>query len=261
MEIEKDLKKIGLSEKQTAVYLKLVSYGEMRINEITNQTGISRSTVYKSLNGLLNHNLVECILYENHTTYKSLPLSNLRHYLTDEIIKLKQLDENIKHAEQSITALSNNKARGKVHIKYFSGQSGARQLFWNSLKAGSVVYVYSSFSRSAYVGKKFYESFVEESKKNKVKEQVITNPAKEVLAMIKRDDDSSLARTNTDDIRTISKQKYEIYGETFIYDDTYSQVYFGDDEITGFEITSKGYAESQKSLFKTLWELSKPFEA
>lgn len=118
------------------------------------------------------------------------------------------------------------------------------------------MYVYSEFGRSKFVGKNFYQDFVAESAARRIKENVLINPTERALGLIKRDSGSSLARTNHDDIRTLTEEHLVIRGETFIYDNTYAQVYLDKGEINGFEIESSYFVETQVSIFKTLWNMA-----
>ena len=145
-----------------------------------------------------------------------------------------------------------------TNVRYYKGVSGARQLLWNTLKAKDTVYVYSAWGRGRYVGIKFYKSFVNESGEKEIKEKVLINPTKRVLTSIRKYAGSSIARTATKDIRALSEENILIKGETFIYDNVYAQLYLREEEISGFEIESSNFIETQRSIFKTLWEMAKP---
>ncbi|HUP26394.1 MAG TPA: hypothetical protein VM124_01965, partial [Candidatus Limnocylindrales bacterium] len=145
-------------------------------------------------------------------------------------------------------------------IRYYKGRSGARQIFWNSLKAKSTAYIYSDYGRARYVGKKFYENFVVESKKRDIKEHVLMNTNPATWQSIKRFNypGSPIARTKVKDLRFLDQKYLNIKGDTLIYDNIYAQVYLKNVEISGFEIESSQFADTQRALYKILWNMAQP---
>ena len=256
-EITKELEKFGLSENQALIYLFLVQHGELRIQEISNETQIPRSSVYENLKVLLELGLVEKVIDQKFTRIKPYPVGSLRHGLNEKLLHLQTLTADLEDLEKSIESLPDVKLPSTV-IRYYKGISGARQLFWNSLNAKSTVYVYSAFGRSKFVGKKFYMDFVEQSREKNIKEMVLINPTSRALKLIKRDIGSPLARTNIKDIRFLKEKKLPIKGETFIYDNIYAQINLDAMEINGFEIESHNFTKPQMFIFKTLWDMAKP---
>lgn len=256
--ITKELEKFGLSENQALTYLFLVQHGNLRIQEIVNGTQIPRSSVYENLKVLLEIGLAEKIIDQKFTIFKHYPISALRHGLNEKLLHLKTLTEDLEDLEKSIESLSSMTFLPSTVIRYYKGISGARQLFWNSLNTKSTVYVYSAFGRSKFVGKKFYMDFVGESREKHIKEMVLINPTSRAIKLIKRDTGSPLARTNIKDIRFLKEKDLPIRGETFIYDDIYAQVNLDAMEINGFEIESRNFTQLQRSIFKTLWDSTKP---
>lgn len=257
-DIAKELEKFGLSKEQAKIYMLLVREGELRIQDIVKLAHIPRSSVYEHLEPLFELGLIEKIIDDKFVRIKSYPLSSLKHGLNEKISSLQTLIADVDGVEKSIAATSNTPLSGQTAMRFYRGVSGARQLFWNSLNAKSCVYVYSSFGRSAFVGRKFYTDFVAESKERKIKERVLVNPNERTLEFIRKDDGSPVARTKTEDIRVIEEAKLHIKGETFIYDNIYAQVTLHTDEITGFEIESSDFTNPQRSVFEILWNIAKP---
>jgi hypothetical protein len=108
---------------------------------------------------------------------------------------------------------------------------------------------------------RFYEDFVSESAKRDIKENVMMNIHPKTWESIKRFNyppRSPIARTRIEDLRFLDKEIYKIKGDTLIYDNIYAQVYLKNLEINGFEIESQQFADSQRSLYKILWQMAKP---
>ena len=255
--IKNKLVKFGLSEKQAEVYLLLLQQRELRIQEIVALAKIPRSSVYEHLRILENKGLIERVIGEKFIRVRAYPLDSIRHNLEEKVENLQKLTGELGDLEASIAKLPAVQGLNAVTIRYYKGVSGARQLFWNSLKTTDTVYVISSFGRSQFVGKKFYTDFVSESLKREIKEKVITNPTERALSLIKRDKETPLARTDGSNVRTVSEKQVCINGDTFMYDNIYAHLYFDAEEINGFEIESQHFAETQRSIFESLWQTAK----
>jgi sugar-specific transcriptional regulator TrmB len=257
-EIEKKLSDLGLSKNQIQIYLLLVQHGELRIQEIANITHIPRSSVYECLTVLHEHGLIEQIVDHKFIRISPYPVSSIRHELNEKLQQLQTQLTTLEDIEKSLTLLPKTNSLTTTVVRYYKDVSGARQLFWNTLKAQSTVYVYSAFGRSKFVGKRFYMDFVKESQFRNIQEQVLINPTERALSLIQRDTGTALARTDPKNIRFLDYENLHIKGETFIYDNIFAQVYLDTEGINGFEIESPDFVESQHSIFQTLWQTAKP---
>ena len=256
-----ELEQLGLSEKQAEIYLILLRKGSLRISEITQSLQIPRSSVYENLKELFNLGLAEEIIENNYKMIKAYPISSLNHGIQERIEELKRQTQGLDKLERALARLSGSKAIGAPIIRSYRGRSGARQIFWNSLKAKGTAYIYSDYGRARYLGKKFYESFVTESNKRDVKEKVLMNTSPTTWESIKRlnyPPVSPLARTKVENIRFLDQKYLDIKGDSLIYDNIYAQVYLKNVEITGFEIESTQFADTQRSFYKILWGMAQP---
>lgn len=259
-EIKKELEKLGLSKTQAEIYLLLIDHGELRIGEIAEYAKIPRSSVYSSLKALFEFGIAEEIIDESFKKIRPYPIGTMRHGLDDKILHLQKLAKDLVALEKTIQVAHTPDSKDATTVKYYRGRSGARQLYWNTFRSTGTVYVYSDWGRERYVGKKFYESFVEESRIRKVKERVLINSSPEALESIRKFNypTSPISRTKIEDIRIIDRRDMVIKGDTLMYDNVYSQVYLKNVEINGFEIENMYFAQSQRSIFETLWRLARP---
>lgn len=250
MNVVMQLIQLGLTQKQVQVYLFLVEHREARIGDITSGAGMPRSSVYQNLKGLRELGLVEEVVEQKIVRYKAYPISILRHSVTEKLALIDEVGEGI----QKLSELAPN----VLEVRSYRGVTGARQLFWNTLKAKGETLVYSAYGRSKFVGRKFYADFVTQSRSIPIQEKVLINPTKHSLEMIHQDTGSILARTQTKDIKCIGKNVIPIYGETFIYNNIYAVIYLKNREISGFEIESTEFVTTQRAIFLSLWNQAKP---
>lgn len=259
--LQNELEKFGLSRDQSALYLCLVQEGELRIQELAKRTELPRSTVYEHLKVLFKLGLAEEIIADNYKKIRAHSVSALKHDLSEQILHFQGLERDLEELEREFDSFAHSSSFPSMSVRYYKGIAGARQVFWNSLKARDMVYVYSAWGRSKYVGKRFYENFVDESKRRGIQENVLINPHQDTLDLLQAHLGTSLARTRLEDIRVIEEAKIRIIGETLIYDNVFAQIYLRGQEINGFEIENKRFTESQRSIFRTLRELGQPVES
>jgi sugar-specific transcriptional regulator TrmB len=257
--LRRELEKFGLSRKEAEIYLLLVEHKELRIQEIVKLAKIARSSVYQCLKRLFELGIAEDIVENSFRKIRPYPIGKMKHGLDEKIGELKRLtyDLDLLEKEISLSPISSKKITA---VRYYKDRSGAQQIFWNSLSAQGITYVYSDWGRGRYVGMKFYENFVEEWRIKGLKEKVIINLTEDSLASIKAYTypGSPISRTNVEDIRVFLEADIPIKGDTLIYNNIYAQIYLKNVEIHGFEIESEDFVNSQKAIFEHLWNDAKP---
>ena len=255
--LRKNLMEFGLTDYQIDIYILLNQRKDLRIRDIVKELGIPRSSVYESLNGLFGLGLAEEIIENSYKVIRPYPISVIKHSLDERLAELQKQILNVDKLSDQLTNLP-IRTNHSTAVRYYKGRAGARQIFWNTLKAKNVLYVYSEWGRSRYVGVKFYQNFVSESFARDFSEQVITNPLPRVINNIKQDNGSPVSRTKIENIRLIDRKKIPFKGDTFMYDNIYAQVYLKDKEISGFEIESQQFVDTQRSIYEMMWEKAKP---
>lgn len=258
--LQKELEKFGLSSSQAKIYLLLVEHKQLRIQAIAKLADMPRSSVYENLKRLFELGIAEETTVDSYKIIRPYPLGIKHHGLDETILKVQRLKKDLGSLEKKINLAPLDMAEGQSAVRFYRGRSGARQLLWNTLKAKNKVYVYSNWGRGRYVGMKFYQNFVNESRRREIKEQVLINPTDPTLESIRKFTypGSPISRTRLEDIRAIDKIK--ITGDTFIYNNIYSTIYLKNIEINGFEIESQQFIETQSAIFETLWDLALPIK-
>ena len=231
----------------------------MRIQEIVTVSHIPRSSLYEVLRSLIALGIVEEVVHDTFKYFKALSISSLRHSLQEAVAKLDQQLTTINELERELTRLVAPPSVPTA-IRYHKGKAGARQIYWNTLKANETVYVYSEWGRQKYVGHTFYENFADANRKRHTTEKVLINLSSEILQAIKQHTIPKEygTRTRVEDIRVLDSKTARIVGDTMIYNNIYAQVYLRNANIHGFEIESEEFVSTQRSIFETLWRVAKP---
>ena len=121
MEIASKIKQLGLTEKETSVYLAMLEIGEDSITEITKASGLKRPTVYLALDRLEILGLTEKIIHGKKKHWKAVHPKRLKE-LAD--FRATQISE----ALPELLAIYREK-REKPVVRILEGIAGARTAF------------------------------------------------------------------------------------------------------------------------------------
>lgn len=233
------LQRLGLDEKEAAIYMALLHLGPSSVSSISKETGLHRPTIYKFLPSLVKRGLITLV-----------PKNRREVYAAENPHKLKgvidSLAEEFKNALPDLEETYNSKGKKPV-IKYLVGKEQIKFIYEDlvrTLNRGEVFYRYSSTKD----GKKDVSWIPKDYKKlrdeKKLERFVITS---EEGAKYKK---PKLERST----RVVPRQ----YG-LFDYDVT--QVIYADrlaiiddNTETAFIIENKTIAEFQKKIFKIIFD-------
>lgn len=153
------LKKLGLTDKEIAIYLKVLEYGSLSVRRLAELTGINRGTAYDVLKKLEEDGLVR---YQdrNGRQYFAAEEPEILEELLDK--KMRDLNDT---KEQMIGLIPELKAlAGKKDLrpvsKYYEGKEGIRNVLDDILEhvpEGGEYYVYSTLG----VREDIYEAYPE----------------------------------------------------------------------------------------------------
>ena len=232
------LKKLGLSAKESSIYVALLEYTPLTIATISKVTGLHRPAIYKELPQLIKKGLVAEIVTEKKKVYKA-----------ESPKKLQKLVDNITtNAEQEISELKDmyDEHRGRPTITYLRGIDGFKRLFDDvatTLNRGDEFLRYSS--------RKVDERYFTVS--NLYKKKRITK-------QIERRVITSEAKAKKKKPRLERWVKF-IPGEVDLFDDNISQIIYKDkvafidhDTNSTFIMESKKMATFQRKIFNLLWK-------
>lgn len=253
IDLKQKLSLLGLTDKQIEIYLLLLKQGITSLLELSRQSTINRTTIYRIVEDLKKLNLVEEILDDRGAKVKAVKPENLQLLLAQ---KETELDELKNHLPDLISDLSAIKDRPSpsTQVVYFRGLNGLKQLLWNILKAKgeSVGYGYADWNQS--VGREFAEKLRQERVNRKICDREIQNidqlgPMSE-WTNIKNYD--QVYQT-----RYIPKSVIDIKHDTYIYNDVFTFFNFYHEEMFGIEIHNAEIAKTQKQIFEVLWKMGK----
>ena len=253
MELKQKLNLLGLTDKQAEIYLLLLKGGLTTPLELSRQTTINRTTIYRILEELQKLNLIEDVLDSRGIKIKAVKPENLSLLLTQKESELNQLKSSLPGLIGDLSAIKDQPVAA-TQVVYFRGASGLKQLLWNILKAKdeSVGYGYADWNES--VGREFAEKLRAEHVKRKICDREIqnTDQAGPISSWTQIKDYDQVYQA-----RYLPRKIIDIKHDTYIYNDVFAFFHFYQGELFGLEIHNAEIAKTQKQIFEVLWKMGK----
>lgn len=235
-ELENQLKKAGLSESESRVYLALLELGETNISRIAIKSKIKRSTTYWVVDSLKEKGLISTIKKKKKTLF-----------FAEDPRKLEQkMKDNLKDVSDSIPALlaMSNFIDKKPSIRYFEGREGIKEVFKDTLR-------YPKQEICAWFPRTL-ESFIDEyyiprrlEKKMWVRAIIPDNEKARIFA---QKDEKQLRKS-----KLIAQEEFGIDIEMSLYGENKIGIMSFDEEIA-LIIESQKIHDSLINMFELMWK-------
>ncbi|MFZ2484335.1 MAG: helix-turn-helix domain-containing protein [Minisyncoccia bacterium] len=242
---EKYLKDIGLSDKEAAVYLALLSFDKAQVTEISEKAKIKRPTTYVILESLAKKGLVSESNIGKKTFYIAEPPEKLGLFVERQI---HMLEENKKSLDIIVPQLKGiQREQGeKPMVQFFDGKEGVlsshNDIFLKKVNGEALYNIYSQ---------DLIKDFLDEKEKTKLREERISKGIKSkaiyTSTAIEKPSDETGDRIKMD------IEKYPISSDISIYGDNVRISILGK-KPSGIFIKSKELAETLKSLINYIFD-------
>lgn len=166
------LKKLGLSDKEIAIYLKVLEYGSLSVRRLAELTAINRGTAYDVLKSLEEQGLVRYQDRNGRQYFVAEEPEILDDLLARRLSELEDTKEQMTELIPELKALAGSKDQRPVS-KYYEGKEGIHAVLddiLTSLGEGDEYYVYSTLG----VREDIYEAYPEFNSR-RVKKKIKAN--------------------------------------------------------------------------------------
>jgi len=182
--------KLGFSDKETVIYLEILKLGQAKPGQLSNKTGINRTTVYDLLTDLMQKGLVSKYKKGGASYFNTLEPNKLLNYLDREkdeyFKKIETQKKNIQDALPELSSLfSLESTRPKV--KFFEGEKGMREAYEDTLTAKNGIIAYANVATMHKGLPNFFPEYYKRRAKAKIFIRAILPRNKESLARAKLD--------------------------------------------------------------------------
>jgi sugar-specific transcriptional regulator TrmB len=249
-------KKLGFEPEIADLYLALHANGPQSISQLSRNSRIERTRIYRLIDTLMESNLIEVEAHSKRGIIKAAPVSNLHILITQREQELKSLQDELGLIEQVLArnSLSNPASR----IQFYHGPEGIRQMLWNELKAQNEILGYSTRILEEATGKKFMERWTDEFEARKLSSRLLVNEDFIESWQQGRGSIATDHKIRGMQYNLLPDSVFRLHHLCDMYDDVVAYFQWKDGEVFGVEIYNQEIATTQRQLFELLWEKSQP---
>lgn len=240
MDIQNELKKLGLKKSESKLYLYLLEKGASTPPNIAKGTGIARTNCYNLLRGLENKGMVQVQGAQKSKAYVA----------RDPATLLTGLEQRMEAAKRIVPELRDfyTTQKNKPKIRFFSGWDEVKELYLLTLETEKLFAV-GSTETIAKIDKKFLESYWHELASRKIIfDSVLMASAKSKTALEIK---AVAGALRTD--RFLPERFGDEPMDMFIWNDNIALIALSD-PVFGTLITDAALVRVLKIMFGALWE-------
>lgn len=240
--LEKFLQEIGLSEKESLIYIHLLKVDQASIADIAKDTKINRTTVYPVLDTLMTKGFVEEANENGKVFYQARTPDRIESFLEEQKVKLEEQENTAKDMIPRLKGIMREKGQRPI-IEYYEGREAimnASKNFYEGETEGGDVYII--FPRDE-IENLFSEKERQSAKERRVKKNVST---KTIYTYTKGD---YVSPDNPGKRYRIDPKEFPISSDIAVYGDKV-RIYILGEKLGTVYIKSKDVADTLRSLFK-----------
>ena len=247
-QIRKYFGKIGLSDELADLYMALGDFGPQSISELSRNSRIERTRVYRLLDDLKLSNLVETETYYGKELLKAAPFSNVKSLIAKRELELLSLKDDFELISGSLA--SNELSSPAAKVKFYAGPEGIRQMLNNQLRASSEIASIAYQHLSPTTGTPFANNWLKEFSRRNLESRVIYG----------NDYFKSTPNTYKDPKKVVYKlipqKKFLISSTIDVYDNVNAFFIWKDAKVYGYEVIDQSLADHNRQIFEMLWEIA-----
>jgi sugar-specific transcriptional regulator TrmB len=245
------LKELGLSDKETKLYMLLLGLGPVRVRKIVQSVDMPRGTVYEILSQLTQKKLVEELLdAKNITIYRPRHPYALKELIEEECNRLKLTENKLDAVIPDFINLY-SQAQQRQGVKFIEGEAGVKKALQDSLGSKTEILTIADIEAVNTHIKEINEEYIKRRNKKGIQ--------KRLLAI---DNEYSRNRyknsKNIIDVRLLTTGILPFNTSLQIYDDKIAYITMTKDHLTSTIINNPYIYSMQKALFETMWSNAEP---
>lgn len=229
------LKELGLSDKESLVYLTLLSIGQSSVNNIAKKSNLNRVTCYDVLKYLKEKGLASHVIKSGVRYFEAAEPSVLLGILQEKEEKLKTILPELEALKHTL--------KEKPSIELFEGIAGLKTVLEDILKDKKESWFIAD-PKLINALPFYFPHFITKKRKLSLFSKVITRDCKK-MRDYKKNSPKKLV-----DIRFI---KQTLPTTKIIYGNKIATLTFEENNSIGIIIENKEIAETEKKLFNILW--------
>ncbi len=238
--IKEALTDYGFTEREIKVYLASLGLGTTSANDISQKSGLNRSTTYDILNGFIERGIASKAIKKKVTFFEVVDPIQLITLLEEKKVKIKSILDQLESIKGSVVV--------KPKIRVYEGKDGLKTMLNEILTTRKNIDVISNskFLRMFYF---YVPQYILQKKMLGLHSRVIHEESKETRELKKRD---------KEELRTTrSIKNFNLNSATFICGDKVASLKLAEDEPIGVLVEDKVIADDYRTYFEIFWNMSK----
>lgn len=252
--IASQLSSFGLDEVEARIYLYLLENGTRTPLNLSRDTNINRSRIYRYLDKLKFKKLIEEVNLGRGITLKASNPGNFELLILEREQELKTQKDNLPAILKELTALGSDPHKS-IEIKHYHGTDGLKQMLWNHLSAKKEILVFGFENRNNIAGKAFAEKIRYEQVRRKITKIEVENAT----------DQGNYWYTSVANWGKFYKSRYippkilDIKQYQVIFNDTISILNWADGNKVGVEISNSPFVVMYRQIFWKFWDIAEDY--
>jgi sugar-specific transcriptional regulator TrmB len=244
--------KLGLSPEVADLYIALQQHGPQSLLQLSRNAKVERTRIYRLLDSLKEHYLIEEEELYKRKLYKAAPLTNVQILLSKREQQLLDLQAEMLRLHE---AAPTTESSIKTHVQFYQGEDGFRQMLWNQTKSSgenlSILYE----NMQSRTNSAFFERWVDKCNSKGLTSRSLVG---DHFLATQKDWYASHAneRLKNWEGRRLSDDIFTITHSMVIYDGVVAYYDWKEHDIYGIEIYNQHIADGQRQLFELLWKSS-----
>lgn len=249
--MERILKKIGLSKKETQAYLAALELGTATAQQIANKAEINRSTAYACLENLINMGLVTGFEKSRKSFFAAENPENLRRLLEAKEASLQTNRQQLESELPRLKAIF-NQAENKPIIHFFEGKQGLKAIQEDFLREAAKTKKACEFYHANEATQVFTEAEQREHRQKRLEAGI------EMQVIYNKTDGRLEMRGPYTMRRWIPEDKFKITADITCYNNRVSIASLSGN-LVGVIIESEPIAAAFRNVFCLAWEAAEKY--
>ncbi|MEI6690741.1 MAG: helix-turn-helix domain-containing protein [bacterium] len=241
------LQTLGVEREMAEVYLLLIKTGPQTALQLSRETKLSRTSMYRLLERMQSAGLVEMRTEENTTKAEAAPLSQIARMVEQKKMNTEEVVAKWPETEKILQNLAGVQ-QPETKVLYYRGVDGIKQMVWNVLRAKSEVVGYTYRDLAEFIGEPYMQEFAGEFVRRNLRMRDVYGSSYKQSEKIKYDWGGNI------ESRAVTNLTLEIDHQMDIYDDVVSFYNWYEGEVFGIEVYNPKVAKLQRQLFELAWK-------
>lgn len=249
--LEKELIKLGLSEKEASVYMAAIQLGPSPVQKISQKAKVNRATTYVIIDSLMQMGLMSTYDEGKKTFYVAEKPNHLVEFFSNKEQELHEKVDRLKDILPQLQMLYNDYS-DKPKVKYYEGIEGLKTVqsdFAENLEKEDVMYIFLPYDEfESSVLKKRLEHIRKKRVRKKIKVRVIYTSR-----FGRQKEYERQGKEKLQEHVFVEHEDYPFQGGMNIYGNKIFMIdYLG--RLGGVVIENKTLAHLLKSMFNMIWD-------